>query len=135
MRRRVLSVTTVVALMVGVLALPAPAAIHELVASHCAGHDLPNNGANLDPPGQIREGQSFLRALQASGLYEVTFGQDPDGVPGPFVTVRLDDDRPNSKVSWDGESFFSFPEGGLTIFVPAAELDHPAFENCAKLQS
>lgn len=105
MRRRVLSVTTVVALMVGVLALPAPAAIHELVASHCAGHDLPNNGANLDPPGQIREGQSFLRALQASGLYEVTFGQDPDGVSGPFVTVRLDDDRPNSKVSWDGESF------------------------------
>jgi len=135
MRRRALTMTVSVALMVGVFALPAPAAIHELVASHCAGDELPNNMANVDPPGQIRFGESsFLRALQASGLYEVIEGEDPDGNPGPFVTINLNDDRPNSKFSWDGETYFSFPFDGLTVFVPAAEPDHPAFENCAKLQ-
>lgn len=135
MRRRALTVTTVVVLMVGVLALPAPAAIHELVASHCAGEELPNNGANIDPRGQTREGQSFLRALQASGLYDITFGEDPAGNTGQFVTIRLDDERPSSKFSWDGTSFFSFPVPGIgTVFVPLADPDHPAFENCANLQ-
>lgn len=131
MRRRALTVSIAVALMVGLVALPAPAAIHELVASHCAG-----GNANVDPPGQVRFGeQSFLRALQASGLYEITFGENPDGDPGDFVTVRLNDDRPNSKFSWDGESFFSFQDGSLTVFVADAVPDHPAFENCANLQA
>lgn len=135
MRRRALTLTVSVALVVGAFALPAPAAIHELVASHCAGEGLPNNMANVDPPGQIRFGEtSFLRALQSSGLYEVIEGEDPDGNSGAFVTINLNDDRPNSKFSWDGETYFSFPFGDLTVFVPAAEPDHPAFENCANLQ-
>lgn len=134
MRQRALTVTVIVGLLVGVVALPAPAAIHELVASHCAGGDLPNNFANVDPPGQIRDGSSFLRALQASGLYEIIEGEDPDGNAGPFVTINLNDERPNSKFSWDGESYFSFPFMGLTVFVPDAIPDHPAFENCANLQ-
>lgn len=134
MRRRALTLTVSVALMVGAFALPAPAAIHELVASHCAGGELPNNDANVDPPGQIRFGEtSFLRALQASGLYEIIEGEDPDGNVGPFVTINLNDDRPNSKFAWDGETYFQFPFEGLTVFVPLAEPDHPAFENCAKL--
>jgi len=134
MRRKALTLSVSVALVWGVFALPAPAAIHELVASHCAGDGLPNNMANVDPPGQIRFGESsFLRALQASGLYEIIEGEDPDGNPGPFVTINLNDDRPNSKFSWDGETYFSFPFDGLTVFVPAAEPDHPAFEHCAKL--
>lgn len=133
MRRRALTVTAIVGLLVGVLAIPAPAAIHELVASHCAGEDLPNNMANVDPPGQIRDGASFLRALQASGLYEIIEGEDPDGEPGLFITINLND-RPNSKVAWDGETYFEFEFEGLTVFVPLAEPDHPALENCAKLR-
>ena len=130
MRRRALTLTVSVALMVGVFALPAPAAIHELVASFCSGGQ-----GNVDPGGQTRFGESsFLRALQASGLYEIIEGEDPDGNPGPFVTINLNDDRPNSKFSWDGETYFSFPDGELTVFVPAAEPDHPAFDNCANLQ-
>ena len=134
MRRRALTLTASIALLVGVFALPAPGAIHELVASHCAGEGLPNNLANVDPPGQIREGASFLRALQASGLYQVIEGENPDGEPGPFITINLND-RPNSKLSSDGETYFEFPFDGLTVFVPAAQPDHPAFENCAKLQA
>lgn len=132
MRRRALTVFVTTALFVGAFALPAPAAIHELVASHCAGGDLPNNEANVDPPGQIRDGASFVRALQASGIYTITFGEDPDGNPGPFVTVDIND-RPNSKVTWDGESYFSFEFDGLTFFIAAAEPDHPAFEHCVKV--
>lgn len=111
----------------------ADAAIHEIVASHCS---FDHNG-NLDPPGQIRVGeQSFLRALLATGVYtDVIFGEDPDGNPGPFVTVVGDFDHPSSKFSWDGVTYFSFfePELGVTVYVPAVEPDHPSLANCHNL--
>ena len=112
---------------------PAEAAIHEIVASHCSfGHN-----ANLDPPGQIRFGeQSFLRALFATGVYtDVIFGQDPDGSPGPFVTIVGDFDQPASKFSWDGVTYEQFfePDLGVTVFVPAIVPDHPSLANCKNL--
>lgn len=107
-------------------ALPAQAAIHELVASWCSGRF-----AQLDPPGQIRFGeQSFLRALQASGLYTVRFGEEPDGTPNASaVTVDVDYSRPNSKFD-DAGFYFSFVDEGLTIFIRAGIPNHPAFEGC-----
>ncbi len=137
MRRRVLPLIAVVALTTGAFALPAPAAIHELVSSHCAGHDLPTD-APVDPPGQIRFGeQSFLRALLATGVYdEPIFGADPEGNPGPFVTIVIND-HPANKFSWDGETYDEFfePELGVTVFIPAIVPDHPSLANCHKLQT
>lgn len=109
-------------------AIPAQAAIHELVASWCSGQFHV-----LDPQGQIRFGeQSFLRALQASGLYTIRFGEEPDGTPNETaVTVDVDYSRPNSKFD-DAGFYFSFadPELGLTIYVRAGIPNHPAFEHC-----
>ena len=111
-------------------AIPAQAAIHELVASWCSGQFQV-----LDPQGQIRYGeQSFLRALQASGLYTIRFGEEPDGTPNEAaVTVDVDYSRPNSKFD-DAGFYFSFvdPELGLTIYVRAGIPNHPAFEQCPK---
>lgn len=115
-------------------ALPAQAAIHEIVASHCSGQGL----QTLDPPGQIRFGeQSFLRALQASGAYTIRFGEEPDGTLNPSaVTVDVDFSRPNVKFS-DAGFYFSFvePELGLTVFIRAGIPDHPAFEHCSNFPS
>lgn len=141
MRRRALTLLAAVSMIVGVFALPAPAAIHELVGSHCNGfHDpetAPNGGKNLDPPGQVRLGeQSFLRALLATGIYDdPIFGEDPDGNPGPFVTIVVND-HPANKFTWDGTSYMSFtvPELGITAFIPDIEADHPSLENCHNLQ-
>lgn len=64
---RILALTLVVMLaLVAALARPAPASagIHEIVASFCSGQPV------QDPPGQFNtKGNSFLRALQASGVY------------------------------------------------------------------
>ena len=141
MRRRALTLLAAVSMLVGVLALPAPAAIHELVGSHCNGfHDpetAPNELKHLDPPGQVRFGeQSFLRALLATGIYdEPTFGVNPDGIPGPFVTIVVND-HPANKFSWDGTSYMEIfvPDLGITAFIPDIEPDHPSLENCHRLQ-
>lgn len=136
---RLIAATGVAALIVGGSlwlhgAEPTEAAIHEIVASHCSFE----HHANLDPLGQIRFGeQSFLRALFATGVYtDVIFGEDPDGNPGPFVTVVGDFDQPASKFSWDGESYESFfePDLGVTVFVPAVEADHAGLLHCHNLQ-
>jgi hypothetical protein len=131
-------------LLVGVLSIgsahTANAAIHELVAKFCG------NG-NLDPGGQVRFGtQSFLRALQATGMYTINFGSTPpagstiippDGVaPGTVpVTVEVDFSNPASKFSDIGDVYFRFvdTELGFTVFVRIGALDHAAFEQCKNL--
>ena len=125
--------------LAGMLALvavqPANAAIHELVASFCSG-----GAGNVDPGGQIRFGtQSFLRALQATAIYDIQFGVVPAGQPAPApgtapVTVEIDYDHPASKFS-DASGYFVFidPEAGLTVYLDAGFPDHPAFEHCAAL--
>lgn len=155
MRRKALSVSAVVVFLIGVLAAPAPAAIHEIVSSHCAGHDLPNKMANVDPPGQIKGGQSFLRALQATGVYDIRFGLSQAGatgldlttepptlleeLPGPVagtdpVTVFVDNTRPNAKLgdTWIW-GFFPAPDLGVTVYIQLYDLDHPAFKHCTNL--
>lgn len=117
------------ALALGTVA-PASAAIHELVASFCSG----GNG-NLDPGGQIRFGErSFLRALQASGLYSIAFGTVPAGEDPPTdgsvpVTIDIDYSRPNSKFA-DAGGWFVFSAEGLTVYLRAGVPDHPAFDHC-----
>ena len=110
------------------VALPVQAAIHEKVASWCSGQFHV-----LDPVGQTKFGtQSFLRALQASGLYTIRFGEEPDGTANPnAVTVDIDFSRPNSKFA-DAGFYFTFtdPATGLTVFVRAGVPDHPAFAHC-----
>ena len=78
-----------------------------------------------------------MRALFATGVYtDVIFGEDPDGNPGPFVTIVGDFDKPASKFSWDGVTYFSLfePELGVTVFVPAIEGTHPSLAKCHNLQ-
>lgn len=155
MKRRFFPLIAVVALLTGVLALPAPAAIHEIVSSHCAGHDLPNKMANVDPPGQLKDGQSFLRALQATGVYDVRFGVSQAGatgldlttepptlleeLPGPVagtapVTVFVDNTRPNAKLgdTWIW-GYFPDPHLGVTVYIQLYDLDHPSFDHCTNL--
>ena len=120
--------------LAGALALatvaPASAAIHEIVASFCSG-----GSGNLDPGGQTRFGErSFLRALQASGLYSIEFGAVPAGQPDPLpdtlpVTVDVDYSRPNSKFA-DAGGWLVFPAEGLTVYLRAGVPDHPAFDHC-----
>lgn len=112
---------------------PASGAVHEIVASFCSG----GNG-NLEPGGQVRFGTaSFLRALQASGVYTIQFGVVPAGEDAPTdgstpVTVSVDYSSPNSKFA-DAGYWWVFSEGGLTIYLRAGTPDHPAFERCRKL--
>ena len=40
---------------------PSEAAIHEIIAALC-------HGGEVVPPGQVKAGESFLRALQATGF-------------------------------------------------------------------
>jgi len=106
------------------------AAIHEKVAAICANGE----GHQLEPPGQLRAGDSsFLRALQASGLYELRFGVEPDGTPNPrAVTIDVDFEAPASKYA-DAGFYVSFEDAGLLIFLRAGIPDHPAFARCARL--
>lgn len=128
MKRRFLLAGVLASLLTMSAAIPAQGAIHEIVASWCSGQFHV-----VDPPGQIRFGeQSFLRALQASGLYTIRFGEEPDGTLNESaVTVDVDYSRPNSKFD-DAGFYFSFvdPELGLTIYVRAGIPNHPAFEGC-----
>lgn len=124
------------------LADDSEAAIHEIVASHCS---APKDGGpadkgeghagETDPPGLLSD-IAFIRPLFATGVItELVFGEDPDGNPGPFLTIVVAD-QPALKFSWDGETYVSQfdPELGLTIFFPAIEPDHPGLLNCNNLQ-
>lgn len=153
MRRRLTVLMIAFGLLVVALPLPGQAIIHELVASHCAGHQGAHG--NVDPPGQLNEnGNSFARALQASGIYEFQFGVDQEGVPGLIfsedpneeptfgpmpgpdgttpLTIVVDNTRPNAKL---GEDFVwgFFPFGELSIYIQLYDLDHPAFDNCPNI--
>lgn len=119
------------------------AAIHEIVGSHCSAHKDggpadkgEGHAGQTDPPGLLSE-KAFIQPLFATGVVaDLIFGEDPDGNPGPFLTVVLDLDQPASKFSWDGVTYDSFfdPDLGLTVFFPAIEPDHPGLLNCKSLQ-
>jgi hypothetical protein len=126
MRRRLFLPLILGTLLAMTAAIPAQAAIHELVASWCSGQFHV-----LDPHGQVRFGEpSFLRALQSSGIYTIRFGEEPDGTPNETaVTVDADFSRPNSKFA-DAGFYFSIVDQGLTVYIRAGIPDHAAFANC-----
>lgn len=130
--------TVILALTLGSLvalaaAVPTQAAIHEKTAKFCSG----GNG-NLDPGGQEKFGsQSFLRALQATGMYDIQIGVVPAGYPARAagttpVTVNVDYSLPMSKFDAAG-FYFVFVDEGFTVYLWAPDLENisfPAFLHC-----
>lgn len=69
---------------------PAEAFIDEIIAAYCNGDPAPG----VVPPGQVRGGQSDVRALQATGLIEsIDFSGLPD-----VIKITFNPDVPNSKI-------------------------------------
>ena len=72
---------------------PAEASIHEIIAALCRA-----GGEEVVPPGQNRGGQSFVRALQATGFITsiemtetlVTINFDPTVAPSKFMSAGRD---------------------------------------------
>jgi hypothetical protein len=111
-------------------ALPeaAGAVIHEKIAAACRA-----GGEEVVPPGQVRDGQSFVRALQATGIIEsIDFS-----VPGQ-VTVNFDLDKPSSKFESAGFDL-TIPDGfgpGVDLILsplPVLDEDFAAHANCKNL--
>jgi hypothetical protein len=108
---------------------PASAFIHEIIAALCRGELL----GEVIPPGQIREGQSLVRALQASGFIVSIDTSDPNQ-----VVINFDPTVPNSKFMSAGFDL-TIPDG----FGPGVDLvlsplvipdpDFPAHAHCANL--
>jgi hypothetical protein len=111
---------------VAALASPAPskAIIHEMIGASCSVNGAP------EPPGQAgaSNGNSFLRALQATGFISSI------EVSGGFVLIHWDYSRPNAKFIGSGSNF-QIP-GTNIILVNAPILsreDFAAFAHCASL--
>jgi hypothetical protein len=84
-----------------VIATPAPAEafIHEIIAALCR-----EGGEEVIPPGQVQDGQSFVRALQATGVIESI------DITPTLVTITFDPTRPASK----------FMSAGMDLLIPGA---------------
>lgn len=111
-----------------ILATPAPAEafIHEIIAAMCR-----EGGEEVIPPGQIADGESFVRALQATGVIESI------DITPTLVTITFDPTRPASK----------FRSAGMDLFIPGGfngvdlllsplivpDLSFPAHANCRNL--
>ena len=122
MRMMFVAVALAAALLAGALARPAPAVIHEIVAAWC------NGKGELVPPGVSREGsKNFAMPVLAGGVVSLTPYLDG-------VLIDFDFDRPQAKIS-------AAPTGpaivqiGPGLYLERFVLDHPAFENCRRLQS
>lgn len=117
-------------LMIMALAAPltARAVIHEMIGAGCRA-----GGEEVVPPGQIRGGQSLVRALQATGIIEsIDFS-----VAGQ-VTVNFDLDKPASKYMSAGFDL-TIPDGfgpGTDLILsplPVPDPSFPAYANCRNL--
>lgn len=127
MRRLILLLLTVFAIT---LAAPATALgfIHEIIGAGCRA-----GGEEVIPPGQVRDGQSFVRALQATGFIESI----DTSVPGQ-VTVNFDPEKPASKFVSAGFDL-TIPDGfgpGVDLILSPLVVPDPAFPahaNCRNL--
>ena len=113
MRR--LSLGTALALGFAVVAImlttptPAEASIHEIIAAMCRA-----GGEEVVPYGQNKEGESFLRALLATGF--ITSIESTSTT----LTINFDPTVPNSKFRSTGETVsFTTPTGVLVTLNPA----------------
>lgn len=127
---RKLTTLFAVGLMIMALAAPPTALgfIHEKIAAACrAGSE------EVIPPGQVRDGQSFVRALQATGIIESI----DTSVPGQ-VTVNFDLSKPSAKYMSAGFDLV-IPNGfgpGVTLILsplPVLDPSFPAHANCHNL--
>jgi hypothetical protein len=106
----------------------ADAFIHEIIGAACRA-----GGEEVIPPGQVRAGQSFIRALQASGFIESI-----DTSVAGQVTINFDPDVPNSKFKSAGFDL-TIPDGiapGVDLILsPLVVLDpdFAAHANCKNL--
>lgn len=91
MKRRFRAATLVALGLVGVLHLANPpraeAFIHEIIAALCRA-----GGEEVVPPGQVRDGRSFVAALIATGLIQSFDFSDPSQ-----VVIHFDPTVPASK--------------------------------------
>ncbi len=131
---RKLSTTAVAGLFAGtVLAIAsigmpgtADAIIHEMIGAACNADAV----GEIVPPGQTHDGQSFVRALQATGVIESI-----DTSVAGQVTVTFDLDKPNSKYVSAGFDLTipdAFP-GGVDLILsplPVPDPDFAAHANC-----
>ena len=101
---RKLTLGTAAALGLAVLAVnlvtprPAEAFIHEIIAALCRA-----GGEEVVPPGQVRDGQSFVRALMATGFISSIDTSDPTK-----VVIHFDPTIPASK----------FKSAGFDLMIP-----------------
>ncbi len=102
---------------------PAEAFIDEIIAALC-------HGGEVVPPGQVRAGQSFTRALLATGFIADIIETSTN------VTIIFDPTVPNSKFRDAGIGDLTIPDGiapGVSLTLsPAVEPDpdFPAHRNC-----
>jgi hypothetical protein len=119
-----------VAVLAIILTMPrtADASIHEIIAAACRA-----GGEEVVPFGQNKDGQSFLRALQATGFIESIDTSDPTK-----VVINFNPDVPNSKFKSTGGDVTIpdvFPGGVDLVLSPGVELDpeFAAHANCNNL--
>ena len=107
----------------------AEASIHEIIAALCRA-----GGEEVVPPGQNRNGQAFVRALQATGFITSIDTSDPTE-----VVVHFDPTVPNSKYISAGFPL-TIPNGagpGVDLTLDPLVIPDPQFPahaNCANLQ-
>ena len=123
-----LFLATLVVLAFLIVAMPAEAAIHEMIAAAC------NGKGELEPPGILDASKpSFLRSLLATGIIESI-------VPGPgSLTINFNLDHPASKYASGGPTLV-IPDGAgpgvdLILSPLAVDLDHPSSDHCKQLQA
>ena len=114
-------------LVVLIVAMPAEAAIHEIIGAAC------NGKSEIEPPGIVDPSKpSFLKSLLATGIITL--------VPGPgTLTIIFNLDHPASKYFSDG-SVVVIPDGAgpgtdLVLDGLPVGLDHPSSDHCEKLQT
>jgi hypothetical protein len=107
---------------------PADAFIHEIIAAACRA-----GGEEVIPPGQVRGGQSEVRALIASG-----FITSIDASPTEVV-IHFNPDAPNSKFISAGFDLTIEDGAGPGVDLTLSPLvipdpNFPAHANCHNLQ-
>lgn len=134
MRRVTFGAAVALALAVLAIVLTTPrsadASIHEIIAALCR-----SGGEEVVPPGQNKDGNSFLRALQATGFIESIDTSDPTK-----VVVNFNPDVPNSKFRDAGVGDVTIPDaiapGVDLVLSPGIEPnpDFAAHANCKNLR-
>lgn len=131
---RKLTLGTAAALALAVLTLnlvtprPADAFIHEIIAAMCRA-----GGEEVIPPGQVKDGQSFVRALMATGFITSMDTSDPTK-----VVIHFDPTIPASKFKSAGFDL-TIPNGagpGVALVLSPLVVPDPDFAahaNCNNL--